>query len=57
MSAGCMHADILRTYLGATNWCVHIDEECLVCGATRRIKMYYHNRFPDREPWLIPKEV
>ena len=48
----CSHAHVLRQYLGASDFRVRFLEHCIKCDAQREIKVYFHNRYPDRSPWL-----
>jgi hypothetical protein len=47
----CSHSNILRSYLGSSNFRARFVEHCIKCDAQREIKVYFHNRYPDRGEW------
>ena len=47
----CLHSNVLRSYLGSSDFRVRFLEHCIKCDAQREIKVYFHNRYPDRGEW------
>jgi hypothetical protein len=48
----CSHSHVLRDYLGSSDFRVRFLEHCIKCDAQREVKLYFHNRYPDRSEWV-----
>ena len=48
----CSHAEILRDYQGSNNVRARFAEHCVKCNACREVKVFFHNRYPERSEWV-----
>jgi len=47
----CSHSNILREYQGSNDHRVRFLEICCKCKSSREVRLYFHNRFPQRTDW------
>ena len=47
----CSHSVILREYLGSNDHRVRFLEHCAKCDGEREVRLYFHNRYPQRTEW------
>ena len=47
----CSHSNVLREYQGSNDHRVRFLELCCKCKCSREVRLYFHNRFPQRTDW------
>jgi hypothetical protein len=47
----CSHSTLLRDYLGSNDHRVRFLEHCVKCDAEREVRLFFHNRYPQRTEW------
>lgn len=47
----CSHSNILREYQGSNDHRVRFLELCVSCKQSREVRLYFHNRYPQRTDW------
>ena len=48
----CSHSNVLREYQGSNDHRVRFLELCVKCKQTREVRLYFHNRYPERTNWM-----
>ena len=48
----CSHSDLIRDYQGSNHHRVRFTEHCIKCHAEREVRLFFHNRYPDRTEWI-----